>query len=424
MDLSISIRPEEDKESKRNRLKAFTQRFTRRSGRPVLRPLSNPPSPRKAAAELEPTITVDRRRSAEILGNRSDSDPEETKPRSTAALSPPDLAASSDSMTRLGRRVSMQLGLRKSGEGSHSREPAKGDTSNKGSKRKEEAAYLRRIMADTGASKNPLELLRSGLGANGSANGDSITAAAASWLRLGPTNGPSLLHCLRQFTAVESLEGDNMVGCSRCWKLANPGYISKRKRQDSDSRSSSSEDSSDGEDEPLSSMSKDSSVAAGPVSSNAGTLTALDTPDSVSINTRTSETSHADSSYRGPPIPSISTTSPSDAKAEILQNAKAQPNGLHSATASNTNSSVYLTPASSRHGSIRRTSSSPTGGDVADDSVSTASASDTSVAPQRQREVRVKVPSLPKSQRVILRRAYKRYLIAVPPPVLVIRKFS
>lgn len=316
----------------------------------------------------------------------------------------------------------MQLGLRKSGERSRSREP-KEDASTKKLK-KEEAAYLRRIMADTNASKNPLELLKNGLGANGP-TGDSITSAAAAWLRLGPVTGPSLLHCLRQFTAVESLEGENMVGCSRCWKLANPGYKSKGKRRDSDSSSSSSEDSSDDEEEeePSSARSKASSSAGDPRQSNGTTVAAPDSPDSVSINTKTSETSHADSSYRGPPIPSISTPSPLDPKAS-LQNGKMQA-GLHSVTASNATSSIYLTPVSSRHGSIRRTSSSTTG-EMADDSASTASVSDASAPPQpkRQKEVRMKVPSLPKSQRVTLRRAYKRYLIAVPPPVLVIRTSS
>lgn len=436
MDLSLSIRSEEDKESRRNRLKQFAQRFTKQSGRPVPRPLSNPPSPRKSPAELDPqVINIDpRRRSAELLSNRSDSDPDDSKPQSanqSNTLSPPDSESIPDSVGRLGRRLSAQLKLRRSGERSRSQEARKDKKDESQKKAKNEAAYLRRIMADTVPSKNPLELLRNGLGTNHSANSESIASAAASWLRLGPTHGPSLLHCLRQFTNVESLEGDNMVGCSRCWKLANPGYMGRRKRADSSS-SSSSDDSSDDEDDEASSTGKNGEMdkVQLPLSmDNSGSLgvpSASDTPDSLSINTRTSDTSYGDGSYQGRTIPSISTTSPppTDSQRSILLNGKSKStqNSLHTATTSNVTSSVYLTPASSRHGSIRRTGSSNIG-DIADDSASTASASDmsASVNAGRQKEVRMAVPPLPKSQRVILRRAYKRYLIAVPPPVLVIR---
>ena len=37
------------------------------------------------------------------------------------------------------------------------------------------------------------------------------------WLRLGQL--PGIEECLRMFTAVEILEGENKVACRRCWKI-------------------------------------------------------------------------------------------------------------------------------------------------------------------------------------------------------------
>ena len=273
----------------------------------------------------------------------------------------------------------------------------------------QKAAYLKRIKADIASPKNPLDLLRTGLGTSGTTNGDSITAAAASWLRLGPTHGPHLLHCLRQFTAVESLEGDNMVGCSRCWKLANPTYVSRKRRDSTSSSSSDSDSDSDSVDEPI------RSVGARQASNGQKVAPATVVSEPLSSSAQTSGTSLGGSSYQGHPIPSISTTSPLEPNG-ILASGQAS---RHAATPSNsTTTSNYLTPVSSRHGSVRLSSSS-TAADADVDSTSTASASDVST---KRKEVRLKTPSIPKSQRVMLRKAYKRYLIAVPPPVLVIRE--
>lgn len=397
MDLSLSIRSEEDKESKRNRLKAFAQKFTRQAGKSVPRPLSTPPSPRKTTTELEPPVTLERRRSLELSDSRSDSDPDESKRATLAALTKSDDASSL-------RRVSIQLGPTKSRDRSRSREREESQNVESKSRQKaaQKAAYLKRIKAEIASPKSPLELLRSGLGSSGTPNGDSITAAAASWLRLGPTHGPHLLHCLKQFTAVESLEGDNMVGCSRCWKLANPTYVS-RKRRNSASSSSSSDSDSDSENEPT----------RRPETKQPASIPSLARSEPLSSSAQESGTSLGGSSYQGPPIPSISTTSPLEPNGLL---SSAQVPSHHAATSSSSTTSNYLTPVSSRHGSVGRSSSSAAA-DADVDSVSTASASDVSTRPK---EVRLKTPSIPKSQRVMLRKAYKRYLIAVPPPVLVI----
>lgn len=304
----------------------------------------------------------------------------------------------------------MQLGIRKSSDRSRSGSPQPApEVDPAEQKKKKEQAYLGKIMADAGANKNPIELLRSGIGANSSTSGDSLTAAAASWLRLGPSHGPSLIQCMQQFTSVESLEGENKVGCSRCWKLANPSYVSRRKSRESDSSSSSSDDSSSDEDEPV--KPRQTSDLKSPEGSGRPARA-----DSQSLQ-MSQGIYQENNPYRGPPIPSISTSSPPDPEPNL--NADSLQVNHNTNPSSSTASSVFLTPASSRHGSIHRTSTSETG-DV-DTKSTTTSVSDESSSPKRVRQIRE--ARIPKSQRVLMRAAYKRYLIAVPPPVLVIREF-
>ena len=65
-----------------------------------------------------------------------------------------------------------------------------------------EAAYLRRLLEDTTPSlSNPFAMLRMT-----SSNGSSPT-----WSKMSSTQGVE--DCLKKFTAVEALDGDNMFGC-------------------------------------------------------------------------------------------------------------------------------------------------------------------------------------------------------------------
>ncbi|KAF7329614.1 USP domain-containing protein [Mycena kentingensis (nom. inval.)] len=89
-----------------------------------------------------------------------------------------------------------------------------------------ETAYLRQILADV---------------ATGGGAGDS----AAAFLKLGG-GLPGVEECLRMFTAVEVLDGDNMVGCRRCWKIANGQYVPRVRSPAEDE--ADSEDSADVED--------------------------------------------------------------------------------------------------------------------------------------------------------------------------------
>jgi hypothetical protein len=91
----------------------------------------------------------------------------------------------------------------------------------------EETAYLRQVLADiTPSSLNPFALFRSTgqYGNHVPASSSTSSSAHALWLKMGQL--PSIEECLRMFTAVEILDGENMVGCRQCWKIANGLYSS------------------------------------------------------------------------------------------------------------------------------------------------------------------------------------------------------
>ncbi|KDR72622.1 hypothetical protein GALMADRAFT_252776 [Galerina marginata CBS 339.88] len=116
-----------------------------------------------------------------------------------------------------------------------------------------ETEYLRKILADVSTSapsNNPFAIFKPPLlhshshpavptptstGSPSSAV-DKEKGAGALWLGMGIRNFSGLEECLRMFTAVEVLDGENMVGCRRCWKIQNGVYhaSSKSKQEDSD----------------------------------------------------------------------------------------------------------------------------------------------------------------------------------------------
>lgn len=94
-----------------------------------------------------------------------------------------------------------------------------------------EAEYLRQILADvTPSSANPFALFKpsSHHGHHHSVTPPASfpTTAQSLWLKMGQL--PGIEECLRMFTAVEVLDGENMVGCRRCWKLENGVYVPRR----------------------------------------------------------------------------------------------------------------------------------------------------------------------------------------------------
>lgn len=316
-------------------------------------------------------------------------------------------------------------------------------------KDKNKRAYLAQILADSSAKPNPLALLKGASVAPSNFQGEN-SSGSSNWLRFNP-QGPNLIDCLRQFTTVEALDGENMVGCSRCWKAANPDYEILSEDSESESSSSPSESSSESEGPPSpragsiramlpkkrrsaqngsaepseSTASNDYFTTSHSEASSSVTSTSTP-PSSVAASMETeSSSSKGNGLYGGHPIPSISTTSPAEPGRLIPEITKS---GRESRVQSTTTSgnSLYLTPSSSPRGSLKRlNSSNSSGGEESEGNGSAGNASELSLPPSangRKTKLKVARPRVPKSQRVLLRRAYKRYLIAVPPPVLVVRK--
>ena len=155
-----------------------------------------------------------------------------------------------------------------------------------------EAEYLKRILADIDVSRsgssptpsggwppaapappsnglvNPFALLmKSSTAKKGSDSCESVckadTAVAggdagearpsrkwSSWLGMNRLSG--MEECLRLFTSVEVLDNENMVGCRRCWKIANREKEREASRENGDEHEDGTDDeesSSEEEDE-------------------------------------------------------------------------------------------------------------------------------------------------------------------------------
>lgn len=382
---------------------------------------------------------------------------------------------------------------------------------------KEEQAYLRQLLADVHvASSNPFTALQQAI-----ATGQTHTAAAqAAWTKMGHL--PGIEECLRMFTAVEILDGENMVGCHRCWKIAHGLYKPKRhgdakgededddeaasggddENEDADSGNSGSPDKRDGFEsvsaqkddasasvEPFPSspdLSLDGRVSPASTSALHSTQSASSLSDVLSDNTSvlsapttvstgmSRSTSDDDSrgrsgiagrmkptTYGGLPIPSISTTGPDSSASsthpstsvdEVPSDGAGTPRRV-SSTLGVSPSDELLTPR------VRRRPKTPEALDAESDTSASDYESDTdisastsvysdgtsapSVSPSPAVSPRASTDDLPtarppglgkpdhahpgappakvsKSKQVILRRMYKRYLIADAPPILVV----
>ncbi|KAG2358248.1 hypothetical protein BDR07DRAFT_1337897 [Suillus spraguei] len=344
----------------------------------------------------------------------------------------------------------------------------------------EEAAYLRDILADI----NP-----------GAANPFSIFKQAKDHSNTGPSTTQSMFlkipqlggleECLRLFTSVEVLDGENMVKCHRCWKIANGLYEPRSRGQNQESDSctdSDDENESLDDDEPIhmphpngsahhtpmpnrsycprlsiSPLSSATSLHDTPVShdtlrSSSGDTT-LDTsngshnikslPPSLELagddHSPSTSTPHP-GTYVGLPIPSISTTAPESP----MSIKTARPIMTKSPT--DTSQASLDAPASQHNREKHRVNTTESEGcsdeesgtsanlsaysDVSSAAVSPAvspnvsqenlTVSQTPHAPLQPLSKTPDSTGVPLSKKVIMRAAYKRYLIATPPPVLVI----
>ncbi|PCH44896.1 cysteine proteinase [Wolfiporia cocos MD-104 SS10] len=355
---------------------------------------------------------------------------------------------------------------------------------------RQEAAYLHKLLADVHTQTgNPFSMIHHAI-----AGGAHSAAAQAAWAKM--THLPGIEDCLRMFTAVEILEGDNMVGCHRCWKIANGLYKPRRQdmqgaNEDGPASEGASSEGTEKSDEKLAdgsdsaeaeqgaspptearSITSESMVASSETTSaphsvvsltdNVSDTTSLTAPTSIGSKTPTPLVSPTrPMTYGGLLIPSISTTGPESPLTPPVAAGAAEGDdvGPRLSSTTQTSSTVpfpsdksLLTPRGRR-----RARSKIDGADVDSDScdddesyesdsdvsASTSAYSDASPVASPSASPRTSVENLttdtpssadrskvpmpdtstariPRSQQVILRRMYKRYLIAEPPPILVV----
>ena len=107
-----------------------------------------------------------------------------------------------------------------------------------------ESEYLGKVLADVSSSSglhSPFSLFKPPTlmltGAHPFSNSSSSSGGGGAGMWLGLHHFSGIEECLRLFTAVEVLDGENMVGCRRCWKIVN-GILdagsTKQEEEDSD----------------------------------------------------------------------------------------------------------------------------------------------------------------------------------------------
>ncbi|CAE6417084.1 unnamed protein product [Rhizoctonia solani] len=446
MDLSLSIKPDDVKERKRDKFRFFHK--LRKATTPTP-PRTPPPVMPISQTSLPPSIPF------------PTTDPEESTltpvPVEGAAAQPQarlstvqisteeghDRDESNSVGARIGRRVSLQGWKRKDKDKSREREKSKergkekdkekekekekekdkengeeramtrpssperkhshtnGITRAISPSRKNEAAYLRKILADTGVTgaTNPLALLKGTVDGLGILK-DPFTRPPPDdvWLKLSSGRG-SIIDALRSFTAVEILEGDNAFACRRCWKIAHGVPLTKKSRSRSrgsasDSAYGSSDSSSDSDSESddereLERPRPNVSIPLRPASTS-GLDPGVEqqwTRDTVLPRPSSAPMTDGPMHLKGP-IPVIEMTSPDAERAKPFPD-------------------VDVFPSPIRRQSDMSTNSSSEGPAI--------------VAPVPRTPISLaQLPAVPRSQQYIHRRALKRYLIASPPPVLVI----
>ncbi|EED84907.1 predicted protein [Postia placenta Mad-698-R] len=366
---------------------------------------------------------------------------------------------------------------------------------------RQEQAYLRQLLADVHASNaNPFSVLHHVI--SDATHGTPPAAAAqAAWAKLGHL--PGIEECLRMFTSVEILDGENMVGCHRCWKIAHGKYKPERQGvvaddDDDDDAGSNGEGTASSPSDQVLGDKLPEAVREPPMSPSSETLSSspdangyispASTPAIRSVTSFSDTMSDATSmtapttmgsvtatiekasypplvsptrptTYGGLPIPSISTTGPESPVATSRRSPIDKTGEESSDRRSDSPLGVSPSDDSLLTPKPKRRSKAGTGAedmksDSSDDEYdsdsdvsgstsvysggsSVASAAASPVASPRASvenvqtvgptEKRPKLaPSDPssakvsRSRQVILRRMYKRYLIADPPPILVV----
>ncbi|KAF5383153.1 hypothetical protein D9615_004960 [Tricholomella constricta] len=364
-----------------------------------------------------------------------------------------------------------------------------------------ELNYLREILADItpASSSNPFTLFKPPYYQSNTSHRSVAGPGAAAqnlWLTMNHFSG--IEECLRMFTSVEILDGENKVGCRRCWKIANGEYEkpSAEEEENEDEESDSVDHAStdlhpetpipDGVAKPMPpslSPLRPPALSHIPTSISTPTVqfyTHTNTSDDRSVaslsNTEVSSLPESDIDFipsvnlipctdsgsrpttpGGLPIPFISTTgpdSPLKSQPHPTYTNDAQPPPLLDRSTSLPLDKVSTTPiaqSTPRLGQVlnhvpppkpsldtlplpksitRRTlrpdlDTEESSGAESDTSAATSTRSLESSASANHAPTTTSATSAPgvprkKPKPVIMRPAYKRYLIGTPPPVLVI----
>lgn len=342
----------------------------------------------------------------------------------------------------------------------------------------EEAAYLRDILADINPPNvpKPFSIFKQ------SKEPSSISAFHSQNVFLKVNQINRIEECLRLFTSVEVLDGDNTVRCHRCWKIAN-GFYKPRARGSAEDPDSCT-DSED--DEPVDAKpngnhsTPESPHLAAPVAPYSNTASPSYSTTSLQ-NTQASRDTHSTLTQPStsackhippalqlndrypiehvpignePPtarmlvVPSMPTTAPEPISLETPRPVLARGNAVAtqtSVTTTETPSRISLNapldqhrPHGYRNGDSNTESETSEGESetllsVYSDMSSAASShhpspnasqyrlQQPSPTPGARRTKDKQHPSgVPRSRQFLLRPAYKRYLIATPPPILVV----
>jgi hypothetical protein len=330
----------------------------------------------------------------------------------------------------------------------------------------EEAAYLRDILADINPPNvpKPFSIFKQ------SKEPSSAPAFNSQNIFLKVNQINRIEECLRLFTSVEVLDGDNTVRCHRCWKIANGFYKPRAKGSAEDPDSCT--DSDDDEVKTNGDRLAPDAIPAIPVASSSDPSSASHSTTSLqytqisrdTLTTLTQPSTRGSSTYKHVPpalqlndrypielvspirndtptqkslaVPSISTTAPESPMS--VQTAKPAPirTLTQTSVATEYSSRISLSAQHRLHGfrsGDSNTESEFSEGEsetllsVYSDMSSAASSSPSPNAsqdhlqqPTRSKDKRHHPSGVPRSRQFLLRPAYKRYLIATPPPVLVV----
>ncbi|KAG8708394.1 hypothetical protein FRC08_018920 [Ceratobasidium sp. 394] len=295
--------------------------------------------------------------------------------------------------------------------------------------RKDEAAYLKKVLADVGAPPtNPLALVK------GAADGlgmlkDPFARPSMDdvWLKLSSGQG-SIPDALRNFTAVEVLEGDNAFACRRCWKIAHGIPLGRARQGAPDvNRTKGGQPSK----ESVGTTAASDSLHDSDSSSDEGSLLP---PPPPGVPLRRASTSGVgsgseqwarDTVLRRPSSPPIVEDGALTMRIPTIGMASPDAERARPFPASPPPASPVLAPTSTQE--LTETGSS---GVTLEPTAPTSELGPIIAAPVPRTPITLpttlppkpnaSLTAIPRSQQYIHRRALKRYLIATPPPVLVI----